>query len=302
MMAEEIASVKAKGFLIDKRTGEHFNGRVITVNGKITSEQLTTIAAAAKLYGNGEVAFTTRLTVEIQHVPFEKIPELIAYLNERGLQTGGTGAKVRPIVSCKGTTCQYGLIDTYALSERIHREFYEGYRGVKLPHKFKIAVGGCPNNCVKPNLNDVGVIGQKMPIVDREKCRGCKACAVVKACPVQAARVENGKVVMPEEACNRCGRCVGKCPFKAVEGYTTAYRVYVGGRFGKKYAVAQPLQTLFFSEEEVCAVIEKAILLFRAQGVAGERFSDLIARLGLEKVESILLSDELLEKKEEILR
>ena len=32
----------------------------------------------------------------------------------------GTGKKVRPVVSCKGTTCQYGLIDTFGLSEKIH--------------------------------------------------------------------------------------------------------------------------------------------------------------------------------------
>ena len=36
--------------------------------------------------------------------------------------------------------------------EEIHERFYHGYREVKLPHKFKIAVGGCPNNCVKPDL------------------------------------------------------------------------------------------------------------------------------------------------------
>ena len=32
-----------------------------------------------------------------------------------------------------------------------------------LPHKFKIAVGGCPNNCVKPDLNDLGIVGQRVP-------------------------------------------------------------------------------------------------------------------------------------------
>ena len=82
--------------------------------------------------------------MEIQGVAFEKIQPLLDFLEQHGLQTGGTGAKVRPVVSCKGTTCQYGLIDTFALSERIHHAFYEGYHGVKLPHKFKIAVGGCP--------------------------------------------------------------------------------------------------------------------------------------------------------------
>ena len=28
-----------------------------------------------------------------------------------------------------------------------------------LPAKFKIGVGGCPNNCVKPTLNDIGIVG-----------------------------------------------------------------------------------------------------------------------------------------------
>ena len=52
--------------------------------------------------------------------------------------------------------------------------FYEGYREVALPHKFKIAVGGCPNNCVKPDLNDVGIIGQRIPNVNADVCKGCK--------------------------------------------------------------------------------------------------------------------------------
>ena len=52
-----------------------------------------------------------------------------------------------------------------------------------LPHKFKIAVGGCPNNCVKPNLNDVGIIGQRIPVVDTDMCKGCKKCAIEAVCP-----------------------------------------------------------------------------------------------------------------------
>ena len=51
-------------------------------------------------------------------------------LENTALMTGGTGAKVRPVVSCKGTTCQYGLIDTFALSRKIHERFYVGYHDV----------------------------------------------------------------------------------------------------------------------------------------------------------------------------
>ena len=41
------------------------------------------------------------------------------------------------------------------------------------------------------------------------------------------------------------------------------------------------------------------ILLFREQGITGERFADTIARLGFENVERQLLSDELLQRKSE---
>ena len=175
---EEIKRVKALGCLQDKRYPDRFNIRVITRNGKITAEEQRVIAEAAERYGSGEVTMTTRLTLEIQGVPYENVEPLIEFLSAAGLDVGGTGSKVRPVVSCKGTTCQYGLIDTFALSEKLHELFYKGYHDVSLPHKFKIAVGGCPNNCVKPDLNDLGIIGQRVPELDADKCRGCKTCQV----------------------------------------------------------------------------------------------------------------------------
>lgn len=296
---EEETRVKALGFLRDKTTADKFNGRVITRNGKITAEETRTIAEAAEMFGSGEVTMTSRLTMEIQGVPFDNIEPLREYLMQAGLETGGTGSKVRPVVSCKGTTCQYGLIDTFALSEEIHERFFHGYADVKLPHKFKIAVGGCPNNCVKPDLNDLGIIGQRIPLVDMEKCRGCKICRVENNCPIKVAKVENGKIVIDENACNHCGRCIGKCPFHAFENYTNGFRVYIGGRWGKRVAQGRYLDKVFTDKEEVLSIVEKAILLFREQGITGERFADTVARLGFENVQEQLLADDLLSRKEE---
>ena len=296
---EEETRVKALGFLRDKTTADKFNGRVITRNGKITAEETRTIAEAAERFGSGEVTMTSRLTMEIQGVPFDNIEPLREYLMQAGLETGGTGSKVRPVVSCKGTTCQYGLIDTFALSEEIHERFFHGYADVKLPHKFKIAVGGCRNNCVKPDLNDLGIIGQRIPLVDMEKCRGCKICRVENNCPIKVAKVENGKIVIDENACNHCGRCIGKCPFHAFENYTNGFRVYIGGRWGKRVAQGRYLDKVFTDKEEVLSVVEKAILLFREQGITGERFADTVARLGFENVQEQLLADDLLSRKEE---
>ncbi|GAB6103513.1 hypothetical protein JCM17039_02670 [Blautia glucerasea] len=296
---EEEKRVKALGFLKDKNTEDKFNGRVITRNGKITAEEARTIAEAAEMFGSGEVTMTSRLTMEIQGVPFDNIEPLREYLMQAGLETGGTGSKVRPVVSCKGTTCQYGLIDTFGLSEEIHERFFHGYADVKLPHKFKIAVGGCPNNCVKPDLNDLGIIGQRIPQIDPEKCKGCRICRIEKNCPINVAKVEDGKIVIDENACNHCGRCVGKCPFHAIEDYTNGYRVYIGGRWGKKVAQGRYLDKVFTDKEEVLSIVEKAILLFREQGNTGERFADTVARIGFENVQEQLLSDELLGRKEE---
>ena len=244
---------------------------------------------------------TSRLTMEIQGVPYDNIEPLREYLMQAGLEMGGTGSKVRPVVSCKGTTCQYGLIDTFALSEEIHERFFHGYSDVKLPHKFKIAVGGCPNNCVKPNLNDVGIIGQRIPHFDSEACKGCKKCAIEAACPNKVAKVVDGKLHIDEELCRHCGRCVGKCPFHSIPDGTYGFKIYIGGRWGKKISHGKALNRIFTSEEEALDVIEKAILLFKDQGLKGERFAETIERIGFENAEKQLLEKNLLERKMEIL-
>ncbi len=298
---DDITRVKALGFLHDKNTEDKFNGRVITRNGKITAEECRIISEASKKFGSGEIAMTVRMTMEIQGVPYENIEPLREYLAQYGLETGGTGKKIRPVTSCKGTTCQFGLIDTYKLSKEIHERFYKGYEKVSLPHKFKIAVGGCPNNCVKPDLNDVGIIGQRVPNIDLSKCRGCKVCQIEKACPIKASKLGDGKVIYNAEICNHCGKCIKKCPFHVYDNFENGYGIYIGGRWGKQVSRAKMLSEIITDREEVLNIIEKAVLLFREQGILGERFSDTVSRIGFENVEKILLSDDILKRKDEIL-
>ena len=288
---EEEKRVKGMGFLRNKGT-DLFSARVVTVNGKITVAQHRCLADAAERFGNGILTFTTRLSVEVQGIPYEKIGEFQDFIAQEGLTTGGTGPKVRPVVSCKGTTCHYGLLDSFAISEEIHRRFYLGYRSVQLPHKFKIAVGGCPNNCVKPNLNDVGIVGQRIPHFQADKCKGCKKCAIEAACPNGAAKVGEDKVLhIDPQLCQHCGRCIGNCRFQSIEDGTYGYKIYIGGRWGKKVAHGRPLSKIFTSREEMLDVVERAILLFKDQGLSGERFADTIQRLGFEEVEKQLLAE-----------
>ena len=297
---EQITSVKGRGFLRNRGT-DCFSGRIVTVAGLFTPDQLHAIAECSEKYGNGKVIFTARLAAEIVGIPFDKIPEAEAFMAERGLYFGGTGAKVRPITACKGTTCVYGNIDTQALAKVIYDKFYIGLRDVKLPHKFKIGVGGCPNSCMKPSLNDVGVEGCKAFSFDRELCRGCKKCAFAESCPTKAVSVVNGKAVIDTSKCTSCGVCVGKCPFGAVpKEAASVCRIFVGGTWGKTQRMGTLLNSVY-SADEVPSVIEKVMLWYKENGYVKERLGATVDRIGTDALETALATNELLDRKEEIL-
>ena len=297
---EQITSVKGRGFLRNRGT-DCFSGRIVTVAGLFTPDQLHAIAECSEKYGNGKVIFTARLAAEIVGIPFDKIPEAEAFMAERGLYFGGTGAKVRPITACKGTTCVYGNIDTQALAKVIYDKFYIGMRNVKLPHKFKIGVGGCPNSCMKPSLNDVGVEGCRAFSFDSELCRGCKKCAVAESCPTKAVSVVNGKAVIDTSKCTSCGVCVGKCPFGAVpKEAASVCRVFVGGTWGKTQRMGTLLNAVY-STDEIPSVIEKVMLWYKENGFAKERLGAAIDRLGANEFEVAIKGNDLIDRRDEIL-
>lgn len=297
---EDVMSVKGRGFLRNRGT-DCFSGRVVGIAGIFSSAELRALAECAEKFGSGKVIFTSRLSAEIPSIPFEKIPEAESFMASFGLNFGGTGAKIRPVTACKGTTCVFGNIDTHALAKEIHERFYLGMRSVKLPHKFKIGVGGCPNSCMKPSLNDVGIEGCRAVSLDTEKCKGCKRCAVIDSCPSKAVTSIDGKAVVDKKKCTRCGVCVGKCPFGAVPNTAEAKcRVFVGGTWGKTQRMGTPLSTLY-SADEIMTVIEKLILWYKENGYTKERLGATIDRLGIEALEEAIKTDSLLDRRDEIL-
>lgn len=300
LTSEQIMSVKGRGFLRNRGT-DCFSGRAVSVAGTFTPNQLRAVADCAEKFGNGKVVFTSRLDAEITGIPFEKIPEAEAFMKENGLNFGGTGAKVRPVTACKGTTCVFGNVDTAAIGKAIFDKFYIGMSDVKLPHKFKIGVGGCPNSCMKPSLNDVGIEGCKSFSFDNEICKGCKKCLVKENCPSKAVSVIDGKAVVDENKCTKCGVCIGKCPFGAVpKEAESVCRVFVGGTWGKTQRMGTLLSKTF-TPDEVITVIEKVLLWYKENGYVKERLGATIDRLGIEKLESDIATNDLIDRKEEIL-
>lgn len=298
--AEVKKALKGRG-IICLRDGEHYAARVLTVDGVLDADELRTLTEAAEKYGNGNVALTTRLQVEVQGIPYENIEPFCAFLEEHGLTTGGTGSKVRPIVCCKGTVCTHGLIDTQALARELHEKFYLGWHGVTLPHKFKIGIGGCPNNCAKPDINDFGIMGQRTPDYCEDDCKKCRKCAVVNACPVKAASVDENRVMhIDAQRCTGCGKCIDACNFSAVREKQRGYKIMVGGFWGKRRHLPTVVDKVF-THDELLEMLERSILLFRDQGKVGERFGDYIERIGAESFLAQLESGEVMKRKDEIL-
>ena len=295
----EKKALKGRGYILN-RDGEHFIARIITEDGTLTSEELAVVSEAAKTFGSGRVAMTSRMTVEVQGLTYENIEPFDQFLKERGLYVGGTGARVRPIVACKGTVCVHGLIDTQSLARELHEKFYKGWYDVKLPHKFKIGIGGCPNNCVKPSLNDFGIMGQRMPEYDPKDCHSCRRCLVAERCPVHAAQLVDGVMQIDRSKCTSCGKCIDNCVFKTVSEKKAGYAVFVGGLWGKRQRMGTRLEGIY-SKEEIFALVERSLLLFREQAWTGERFGAFIERIGPDSFIQQLLSGDVMDRKQAIL-
>lgn len=155
---DEIALAKSRGFLLNRNT-DCFSGRIVAAGGVYSASQLERIAECARLFGSGKVIFTSRLNAEVVGIPHDKLDGASEFISadDSGLAFGGTGSKIRPITSCKGTTCVFGCSDTQELAGQLHELYYIGRAQTVLPAKFKIGVGGCPNSCMKQSLNDFGI-------------------------------------------------------------------------------------------------------------------------------------------------
>ncbi|WP_415279113.1 nitrite reductase [Clostridium perfringens] len=160
LTVEEKQILKAKGILNQKQE-EFYAIRFLSKVGYFKAEEMIALSEIAKEYGNGELSLTSRLTVEIPYIKEENIDKVVEISRKKGLRIGGAGKTVRAIiVTCKGTVCKHGLIDTRKIGEL----FEEKFLGRKVPAKFKIGVFGCINSYGKAQSNDFGII----PIMNSE--------------------------------------------------------------------------------------------------------------------------------------
>ncbi|MGV8905304.1 MAG: 4Fe-4S binding protein [Acetobacterium sp.] len=277
---KQIAALKGQGILAQKQAG-YFSIRILSRAGNFTSKEIQALAEIAEKYGHGYLGETTRLNIEVPWIKYEDIEAVKSAITEAGLSYGGTGKKVRPLVSCKGTVCVHGLYDTQKLCGECHDQFF----GQGIHAKAKFTFVGCPNNCAKASTNDIGFVGQAYVQYDEENCTNCGKCA--KVCRTKSLTMVDKKLVWNEKACINCGSCVQVCDSEAMTEEARGIAVYVGGRMGRGYRFGDRLTDLY-AVEDIKDLIEKILETYMALGTDGERISGLIDRIGINAFENAL--------------
>jgi nitrite reductase (NADH) large subunit len=125
--------------------------------GGITSpRELRAIADVVEKYEAGMVKVTGGQRLDIFGIRKEDLPAVWADLNAAGMVSGHAyGKALRTVKTCVGSEwCRFGTQDSTGLGVKLERMSW----GSWMPHKFKMAVSGCPRNCAEATIKDFGVI------------------------------------------------------------------------------------------------------------------------------------------------
>ncbi|MFC3173521.1 nitrite reductase large subunit NirB [Novosphingobium bradum] len=124
--------------------------------GLTNPTELRAIADVVEKYNAPMVKVTGGQRLDIFGIKKEDLPAVWADLNAAGMVSGHAyGKSLRTVKTCVGSEwCRFGTQDSTGLGVKIERMTW----GSWMPHKFKIAVSGCPRNCAEATIKDFGVV------------------------------------------------------------------------------------------------------------------------------------------------
>ncbi len=124
--------------------------------GLTNPRELRAIADVVEKFNAPMVKVTGGQRLDIFGIKKEDLPAVWADLNAAGMVSGHAyGKSLRTVKTCVGSEwCRFGTQDSTGLGVKIEHMTW----GSWMPHKFKIAVSGCPRNCAEATIKDFGII------------------------------------------------------------------------------------------------------------------------------------------------
>nr|WP_048060563.1 Coenzyme F420 hydrogenase/dehydrogenase, beta subunit C-terminal domain [Methanothermus fervidus] len=225
---------------------------------------------------DANLKITNRGGFEIHGIAGYDVEDVVLELMKEGLITGSEGPLVRATLACPGKdNCGSGIINTKKLAQKIEDKFKER----PSPYKFKIAISGCPNKCVRPQIHDIGVAGVRYPLINEEKCNGCGRCAEV--CKVEAIDIRGETSYTNYNLCIGCGKCIDACPNEGREVKDEGYRLYIGGKSGREIVEGIDIG-IIDNEDKILELIDAVLNVYSkyAEKPQRERLSAVMERVG----------------------
>ncbi|WP_151702503.1 nitrite reductase large subunit NirB [Nitrincola alkalilacustris] len=123
--------------------------------GEITPDMLIVIGEVGKKY-NLYTKITGGQRIDLFGATLDELPLIWEELIAAGFETGHAyGKSLRTVKSCVGSTwCRYGVQDSVSMAILLE----DRYKGLRSPHKVKMAASGCTRECAEAQSKDIGVI------------------------------------------------------------------------------------------------------------------------------------------------
>ncbi|MEW6133110.1 MAG: nitrite reductase large subunit NirB [Pseudomonadota bacterium] len=124
--------------------------------GLTNPHELRAIADVAEKFRVPEIKITGGQRIDLFGVKKEDLPAMWADLSKAGFVSGHAyGKALRTVKTCVGSQwCRFGTQDSTGLGVKLEKMTW----GSWMPHKFKLAVSGCPRNCAEATIKDFGVV------------------------------------------------------------------------------------------------------------------------------------------------
>jgi nitrite reductase (NADH) large subunit len=124
--------------------------------GLTNPTELRAIADVAEKFNIPTIKMTGGQRVDLLGVKKEDLPAVWGDLNAAGMVSGHAyGKSLRTVKTCVGSEwCRFGTQASMKMGIQLERMCW----GAWTPHKFKMAVSGCPRNCAEATIKDFGVV------------------------------------------------------------------------------------------------------------------------------------------------
>ncbi len=124
--------------------------------GVTNPAELRAIADVADKYKVRTLKITGGQRIDLLGIRKEDLPSVWGDLSKAGFVSGHAyGKALRTVKTCVGSEwCRFGVQDSTKMGIDLEKMSW----GAWTPHKFKMAVSGCPRNCAEATIKDFGVV------------------------------------------------------------------------------------------------------------------------------------------------